>query len=327
LVAGWLVLCGCSRVLVTGGAGFIGSHLVDRLVSESFEVVVLDDLSSGRIENLKHHLDNGDIVLVRGDVRNKDIVWKVVKGVDVVFHLAAVVSVPVSVENPVLVEGVNVGGTLNVLRACVDLGVKRFVFAGSCAVYGEGHGVPRCEDDVLDPISPYAVSKLAGEFYCRVFYRVYGLETVVLRYFNVYGPRQVYGPYSGVISIFINRLLRGEPPVIFGDGNQVRDFVFVEDVVEATLLAMFSKNAVGGVFNVGSGRCTSVNELAKLLIELMGVDVEPVYSDPRPGDIRYSCADISRAKEVLGFEPKVSLKEGLLRTIEWFKESSNKKRG
>ena len=320
-------MCGCSRVLVTGGAGFIGSHLVDRLVSESFEVVVLDDLSSGRIENLKHHLDNGDIVLVRGDVRNKDIVWKVVKGVDVVFHLAAVVSVPVSVENPVLVEGVNVGGTLNVLRACVDLGVKRFVFAGSCAVYGEGHGVPRCEDDVLDPISPYAVSKLAGEFYCRVFYRVYGLETVVLRYFNVYGPRQVYGPYSGVISIFINRLLRGEPPVIFGDGNQVRDFVFVEDVVEATLLAMFSKNAVGGVFNVGSGRCTSVNELAKLLIELMGVDVEPVYSDPRPGDIRYSCADISRAKEVLGFEPKVSLKEGLLRTIEWFKESSNKKRG
>jgi UDP-glucose 4-epimerase len=320
-------LCGCVRVLVTGGAGFIGSHLVDRLVSEGFEIIVLDDFSSGKMENLKHHLGRDDFVLIHGDVRDFDVVRKAVEGVDVVFHLAAVVSVPLSVEDPVLVEDVNVGGTLNVLKACVDAGVRRFVFAGSCAVYGEGRGVPRCEDDVLDPISPYAVSKLAGEFYCRVFYRVYGLEAVVLRYFNVYGPRQVYGPYSGVISIFINRLLRGEPPVIFGDGNQVRDFVFVEDVVEATMLAMFSKNAVDGVFNVGSGRCTSINELAKTLIELIGVNVEPVYSDLRPGDIRYSCADISRTREVLGFKPKVELKEGLLRTIKWFKEKSRKAHG
>jgi len=316
---------GYSRVLVTGGGGFIGSHLVDRLLGEGFEVVVLDDFSSGRVENLKHHFGRDGFVFVRGDVRDRDVVGRVVEGVDVVFHLAALVSVPVSVEDPVLVEDVNVGGTLNVLKACVDAGVKRFVFAGSCAVYGEGCGVPRCEDDVLDPISPYGVSKLAGEFYCRVFYRVYGLETVVLRYFNVYGPRQVYGPYSGVISIFISRLLEGKPPVIFGDGSQVRDFVYVKDVVEANFLAMFSKNAVGGVFNVGSGRCTSINELAGLLIELMGVDVEPVYSDPRPGDIRYSCADIGRARKVLGFEPRVDLRDGLLETIVWFKENYGKK--
>lgn len=316
---------GYSRVLVTGGAGFIGSHLVDRLLDEGFEVVVLDDFSAGRMENLSNCFGRDGFVLVRGDVRDGNFVRRVVEGVDVVFHLAALVSVPVSVENPVLVENVNVGGTLNVLKACVDTSVKRFVFAGSCAVYGEGCGVPRREDDVLDPISPYGVSKLAGEFYCKVFYRVYGLGTVILRYFNVYGPRQVYGPYSGVISIFINRLLEGKPPVIFGDGNQVRDFVYVGDVVEANLLAMFSKNAVGGVFNVGSGRCTSINELARLLIELMDVDVKPVYSDPRPGDIRYSCADISRARMVLGFEPRVELREGLLETIAWFKDNYRRK--
>ena len=304
----WLV----DRVLVTGGAGFIGSHLVDGLMDEGFEVVVLDDFSTGRRENLSQHLGKANFCLVEGDVRDRADVRKALKGVDVVFHLAAIVSVDFSVKNPLLVNEVNVGGTLNVLRESLNVGVKRFVYASSCAVYGEPVHLPVDEKHPARPLSPYGVSKLAAEHYCRVFHVVYGLETVCLRFFNVYGSRQVIGPYSGVIMKFVDRLKRGEEPIIYGDGEQTRDFVFVGDVVDACMRAMCRKDCVGEVINVGSGVETSVNELADVLVELFGLyDVKPVYVEPKAGDVRRSCADLGKAEKLLGYKPKTSLREGL----------------
>ncbi len=300
------------RVLVTGGAGFIGSHLVDGLMSGGFDVVVLDDLSSGRRENLSLHLGEPNFCLVEGDVRVKADVKKALEGVDVVFHLAAIVSVDFSVKNPLLVNEVNVAGTLNVLRQSLKAGVKRFVYASSCAVYGEPVDLPVNEEHPAKPMSPYGVSKLAAEHYCRVFCGVYGFETVCLRFFNVYGFRQVGSPYSGVIMKFIDRLKRGEAPIIDGDGEQTRDFVFVGDVVDACLCAMRCKNCVGETINVGSGVETSINRLADALIELFGTgDVKPVFAEPKAGDIRRSYADLSKAERLLGYKPKTSLKEGL----------------
>jgi len=240
---------GYSKVLVTGGAGFIGSHLVDRLLAEGFEVAVLDDFSAGRMENISCHKDLREFRLVRGDVRDVGLVEKVVEDVDVVFHEAALVDVALSVENPVLFNEVNVVGTLNLLKACVDSGVKRFVFASSAAVYGDSRPAEKREDMLPEPISPYGVSKLAAESYVQVFNELYGLETVCLRCFNVYGSRQgLASSYSGVITAFISRLLKGEPPVIHGDGKQTRDFVHVDDVVSANMLALQSKNGVGWSF-------------------------------------------------------------------------------
>ena len=308
----WLV----DRVLVTGGAGFIGSHLVDRLIDEGFEVVVLDDFSSGRRENLNQHFGKANFCLVEGDVRDRADVRKALKGVDVVFHLAAIVSVDFSVKNPLLVNEVNVGGTLNVLRESLKAGVKRFVYASSCAVYGEPVHLPVDEGHPARPFSPYGVSKLAAEHYCRVFHAVYGLETVCLRFFNVYGSRQASGPYSGVIMKFVDRLKRGKQPIIYGDGEQTRDFVFVKDVVDACMRTMRCENCVGEVINVGSGREITINELAKILIRLFKVQkVKPVYTESRIGDIKHSCADMSRAKKLLGYKPKVSLVEGLKRLL------------
>ena len=300
------------RVLVTGGAGFIGSHLVDGLMSQGFGVVVLDDFSRGRRENLSSHLSEPNFCLVEGDVRNEADVKSALEGVDAVFHLAATVSVDLSVKNPLSVNEVNVGGTLNVLRESVRADVKRFVYASSCAVYGEPARLPINEDHPTQPTSPYGVSKLAAEHYCRVFCEVYGLETVCLRFFNVYGPRQSRGPYSGVISQFIEQLKRGKPPVIFGDGTQTRDFVHVDDVADATLRAVNRKGCGGNVINVGSGKETSIKKLADVLIELFGLcNVKPVYAEPRAGDVRRSCADLSETKRLLGYEPKCSLREGL----------------
>ena len=301
-----------NRVLVTGGAGFIGSHLVDGLISEGFDVVVLDDFSSGRRENLSLHFGKPNFCLVEGDVKDKADVKKALEGVDVVFHLAAIVSVDFSVKNPLLVNEVNVGGTLNVLRESLKAGVKRFVYASSCAVYGEPVNLPINEEHPTKPMSPYAISKLAAEHYCRVFYEVYGLETVCLRFFNVYGSRQVVGPYSGVIVNFIDRLKCGEEPIIYGDGEQTRDFVFVGDVVDACLRAMKCKSCVGDVINVGAGVEISINRLADVLTELFNLhDIEFVYAEPRAGDVKRSCADLSKAERLLGYKPKVSLREGL----------------
>lgn len=302
---------GSLRTLVTGGAGFIGSHLADRLMKEDYEVVVLDNFFSGKIENIKHHLDSGEFSLIKGDVRDSDDIKDAIRDVDTVFHLAAIASVPISVENPLLVNDVNVRGTLNLLKASLEAHVERFIYASSCAVYGEPRYLPIDERHPTSPMSPYAASKLAAEYYCKVFYENYGLNTLCLRYFNVYGARQVGGAYSGVITQFVDRLKQRKPPIIYGDGQQTRDFVHVSDAVEANLLALDCQGS-GRVINVGSGISTTINELAGVLMGLSGKDdLKPVYDSPRRGDIRSSCADINMAKRALGYRPMVTLEEGL----------------
>ena len=301
---------------MTGGAGFIGSHTVDHLLAEGVEVVVLDNLRSGRLENIRQHVNKGNFRFVRGDIRDSHLVRDLVSDVDAIIHLAALVSVPESIKDPALTYAINVNGTLNLLKACVDFGVKRFVYASSCAVYGDAENLPIKEDYPPKPLSPYASSKLTAEDYVQKYNRNFGLETVCLRYFNVYGPRQICSDYSGVITRFINRLTNGLPLVIFGDGEQTRDFVYVTDVAEANILALKHAKAVGEIFNIGTGVGTTVNRLASMLLELASKNsLETVHSEPREGDIRHSVADISKAKDKLGFVPKVSLKDGLKRIL------------
>lgn len=309
----------CSKILVTGGAGFIGCHIVDKVLSAGFEVTVIDNLTTGQLDYVDHHRDKKDFHLVKGDIRDNNLVKSIVKDIDAVFHEAAVASVVLSVRNPILVNDVNVTGTLNLLKACLDSGVKRFIYASSASVYGETETLPMKEDTVANPVSPYGSSKLAAENYVRVFHKVYGLETVCLRYFNVYGSRQAYSPYSGVITIFVNRLMNKQPPIIDGDGQQSRDFVNVQDVVEANMFALRSKNTAGGVFNIATGTSTTVNQLAKMLAQIIGKTyLEPDYTDRRLGDVRHCYADISKARRKLGFCPKISLKEGLTNLVEWY---------
>ncbi len=301
---------------MTGGAGFIGSHTVDHLLAEGVEVVVLDNLRSGRLENIRQHVNKRNFRFVRGDIRDSHLVKDLVSDVDAVIHLAALVSVPESIKDPALTYAINVNGTLNLLKASVDFGVKRFVYASSCAVYGDAENLPIKEDYPPKPLSPYASSKLTAEDYVQKYNRNFGLETVCLRYFNVYGPRQIYSDYSGVITRFINRLTNGLPLVIFGDGEQTRDFVYVTDVAEANILALKHAKAIGEIFNIGTGVGTTINRLASMLLELAGKNsLETVHSEPREGDIRHSVADISKAKEKLGYCPKVSLKDGLKRLL------------
>jgi UDP-glucose 4-epimerase len=263
------------------------------------------------------HFGKSNFCLFKGDVREEADVKKALEGVDIVFHLAAIVSVDFSVKNPLLVNEVNVDGTLNVLRESLNAGVKRFVYASSCAVYGEPVYLPVNEEHPAKPMSPYGVSKLAAEHYCRVFYEVYGLETVCLRFFNVFGSRQVIGPYSGVIVNFINRLKRGRQPIIYGDGEQTRDFVFVKDVADACLRAMSRKNCVGEAINVGTGVEVSINTLANVSAELFNLhSIKFDYLEPRTGDIKRSCADLNKAERLLGFASKTTLEDGLRETIE-----------
>jgi len=299
------------KVLVTGGAGFIGSHVVDRLVLDGHEVVVLDDLSSGNLENIRHHLDEPGFRFVEGDIRHSRTVEKALEGVDAVIHEAAIASVPLSMKNPALTNEVNVLGTLNLLKTSLEVGVKRFVYASSSAVYGTPSKLPISEDALLKPISPYGESKMAAERHCQTFYEVYGLETVRLRYFNVYGPRQT-GEYAGVMIKFLKSIRRDQPPVIFGDGEQTRDFVYIGDVVEATLLALDREGAAGEVFNIGTGEVTTINRLCEIFLELTGkTHLKPIYADAKPGDIRHSQADITKAMKLLGYRPKVSLELGV----------------
>jgi len=301
-----------SRVLVAGGAGFIGSHLVDQLLLKGLEVVVLDNLSGGKIENIKQHLGKENFQFVRGDIRNYHLVKELAMGVDAVFHLAALISVSESIRDPDLTNDVNVDGTLNLLKAFIGSNVKRFVYASSCAVYGEADSFPIREDFPLKPISPYGVSKAAAENHVRVFHRVYGLETVCLRFFNVYGPRQVYSDYSGVITQFLNRVSSNLHLVIFGDGEQTRDFVHVQDVVEANMLALRTEQIAGETFNIGTGVAVSINQLADMLLEVTNkTDLKVTHSRPKKGEIKHSVADISKAKMKLHYYPKVSLKNGL----------------
>ncbi len=311
-----------SKILVTGGAGFIGSHIVDRLLEEGFEVTVIDNLSTGRRENIAHRQNRKDFHYIKGDIRDTALIKKVVEDVDAVFHEAALVSVPRSIENPLLANEINVSGTLNLLKACADANVKRFIHASSTAIYGDGETLPLHEKLTPQPMSPYAVSKLAAENYVKIYYEVYGLNTVCLRYFNVYGPRQTYSLYSGVITIFINRLLKNEPPIIYGDGKQTRDFIHVLDVVEANVLALTKKTAIGQVLNIATGNPTTINQLAAMLQQIIKTNLKPVYADSRPGDIKQSYADITKAKKLLQYNPKMSLKNGLTQLVEWYIGSS-----
>ena len=301
-----------TRFLVAGGAGFIGSHIVDRLLKEDMEVIVLDNLYTGTLENISKHKSNRKFRFIRGDVRNGDLVKRAIKNVDVVFNEAAIVGIPRSIEDPVLANDVNVGGTLTLLKASLEAGVKRYVQASSASVYGNTNMLPIKETSGPNPISPYAVAELAAENYARVFYSAYGLETVCLRYFNVFGPRQDYSIYSGVIPIFLNQLLRGERPTIYGDGKQTRDFVYVEDVVEVNMLALTTQEATGEVFNIATGLPSSICEVLKSLQEKTGTkNLKPLYKRTRSGDIRHSYASIEKAKKFLKYEPNHDLERGL----------------
>lgn len=301
---------------MTGGAGFIGSHLVDRLISKGFNVVVLDDFSSGSWKNLGARIGKSNFHLIKGKIQNRTTVGKALENVDAVFHFAAIVNVDFSVKNPLLVNEVNVKGTLNLLEGCLKSKVKQFIYASSSAVYGDPEYLPINESHPTKPLSPYGVSKLAAEHYCRVIHRLYGLETVILRYFNVYGPRQSKGPYSSVIFQFTEQLKQKKIPVIFGDGTQTRDFVYVDDVVDATLSVLDCKECAGNAINIGSGRATSIKELCNILLKIFRVhNVKPEYSLPRAGDIKHSCADLSRADKLLGYRPKFSLEDGLRKLL------------
>ena len=306
------------RYLVTGGAGFIGSHIVTALVARGDEVRVFDNLSSGSRANLAHV--GGKIELVEGDLLDPAAVERAVDGVDVIFHEAALASVPRSVEQPLDTHGVCVTGTLYLLQAARKAGVRRLVFAGSSSVYGNQRAMSKRETDLLSPLSPYAAAKMAGEAYCHSFTAVYGLETVVLRYFNVFGPRQdPNSEYSAVIPKFVALMLRGKRPLVFGDGQQSRDFTYVEDVVRGNLLAAESKQASGRVFNIACGRQQSLLQLIDSINSALGTSIEPEFAPPRAGDVRESLADIAAAREALGYEPSIDFDEGLRRSIEYYR--------
>ncbi len=304
------------RFIVTGGAGFIGSNLVEGLV-ELGDVTIIDDLSSGNLDNLEHLLKRDDVILEMLSVTDLKEMKPYFEDVDCVFHLAAVSNISSSVADPLRTNEVNVKGTLNVLLAARDSGVRKVVFTSSASVYGDTEEVPTTENELPHPLSPYAVSKLAGEHYCNVFSNLYGLETTSLRPFNVYGPRQdPNSQYAGVIPLFIRSLLEGEVPTIDGDGEQTRDFVYVKDMVSAFIQAM--DHRAKGAYNIAGGKGISINELYHEVSSIMGADVEPLHGEPRPGDVRHSTADITRAKRHLEYEPEYDLRRGLEATIEWF---------
>ena len=299
-----------SRYLVTGGAGFIGSHICEELLRRGEGVVVLDNFATGRRENLEHLL--GDLELIEGDLRDLDTVRRAVKGADYVLHQGALPSVPRSVADPITTHEVNTLGTLNVLVAARDERVKRLVFASSSSVYGDTPVLPKREDMPPAPKSPYAVSKLAAECYCRVFYQLYGLETVALRYFNVFGPRQnPHSQYAAAIAKFVQAMRDGGTITIYGDGSQTRDFTYVANVVEANLLAAAAPAGAGGVFNIACGQHVSLNEVVSLLAEIAGRAPQVLYEPARPGDVKHSFADTSAAQETLGYRPLLSFERGL----------------
>jgi nucleoside-diphosphate-sugar epimerase len=309
-----------TRVLVTGGAGFIGSHLIERLLRDGFDVRVLDNFATGRRSNLSGWRQ--DVELVEGDVQSFERAHAAVRGCEFVLHQAALPSVPRSIGDPLTTNATNVVGTLNVLLASRDSGVRRVVYASSSSVYGAASSLPKYEGMQALPISPYAVTKLAGEGYCRSFYEVYGLETVVLRYFNVFGPRQdPESQYAAVIPRFIDAALRGRPLTIYGDGEQSRDFTYVDNVVSANVLAMHARAAAGQVINAASGARTTLNRLVEEIGTAVGEHPSAVYADGRPGEVRHSQADLTLAHDVLSYEPGVTLSEGIARTVASFREA------
>ncbi len=309
-----------STCLVTGGAGFIGSHIVRRLLRDGYGVRVLDDFSTGHRRNLAEVAD--DVEIIEGTICDPETAARATRGVAGVFHLAARASVPRSVEHPRESNAVNVDGTLNMLIAARDAGARRFVYSASSAAYGDTPTLPKVETMPPAPLSPYAVSKLAGEYYCTCFSGVYGLETVSLRYFNVFGPRQdPNSAYAAVIPAFVSHMVRDERPVVYGDGEQSRDFCYIDNVVHANMLALQAEKLAGEVVNIACGERTTLNEIVARINEMLGKQIEPVYDQPRPGDVRHSLADISAARRVLGYEPLVYFAEGLQRSIAWYREN------
>lgn len=307
-----------SSYLVTGGAGFIGSHITEALVKRGDRVKVLDNFVTGKRENIDPFLD--DVELVEGDLRSLADVRKAVEGVEVVLHQGALPSVPKSVEDPVGSNESNITGTLNVLIAARDAGVRRVVYAASSSAYGDSPTLPKEETMKPEPLSPYAIQKYVGELYCRNFYELYRLETVSLRYFNVFGPRQdPASQYAAVIPRFITALAGGKPPTIYGDGEQSRDFTYVENVVQANLLAARVDGVAGEMMNFACGKRCTLNELLAQIQAIMETRIEPVYTAPRPGDVKHSLADIRKSRRLLGYEPHVSLEEGLKRAVAFFR--------
>jgi len=307
------------KYLVTGGAGFIGSHIVEELLKRGHEVCVLDNFLTGKRENIYPFLNK--IELIEGDIRDLSLCHSAVKGVDFILHQAALPSVPRSIEDPLLTNDINVKGTLNILVASRDANIKRFVFASSSSVYGDDPNLPKKEGIEGIPLSPYAISKLVDEHYCRVFSFIYGLETVCLRYFNIFGPRQdPLSQYAAVIPNFITRMLKGENPVIYGDGEQTRDFTYVSNVVEANILASTVSGASGRVFNIACGERISVISLVSQIKDILKSSISPSFEAPRPGDVRHSFADITEAKMHLKYSPLISFNEGLAKTIDWYQQ-------
>jgi UDP-N-acetylglucosamine/UDP-N-acetyl-alpha-D-glucosaminouronate 4-epimerase len=308
-----------AHYLVTGGAGFIGSHLAEELVRRGETVRVVDNLSTGKRRNLSHV---PSVEFIEGDLADLDVARRAVKGIDYVLHQAAIPSVPRSVEDPITSNRANIDASLNMLVAARDAGVKRLVYAGSSSAYGNTPTLPKVETMAPAPLSPYALQKLVAEQYCQMFTRLYGLQTVTTRYFNVFGPRQdPSSPYSGVISIFISALCEGRRPTIYGDGEHTRDFTYVANVVDGVLRACTADNASGEVINVATSGRISLNTLFNTVRDLVRSTVEPIYAEPRAGDVKDSQADISKAKRVLGYQPSVTFEAGLAKTVEWYRSS------
>jgi len=311
-----------SKYLVSGGAGFIGSHLIEELAKRGEVVRVLDNFLTGKKENIAHLLDR--VELIKGDIRDLEVCRRAVRGMDFVLHQAALTSVPRSIEDPLLANEVNIRGTLNLLLASKEAKVKKLIFASSSSVYGGDPLFPKKEGKEGKPLSPYAASKRVGEMYCQVFSQIYGLSTVILRYFNIFGPRQdPLSQYAAAIPIFITRMISGKRPTIFGDGEQSRDFTYVANVVQANILAVKAKDISGEIFNIACGKKTTINSLAAKINKLLKKKIAPIYADPRPGDIRHSFADITKAKKMLNYEPKVSFEQGLRKTILWLSDVSS----
>jgi len=311
-------------VLVTGGAGFIGSNLTEALLKKGHRVRVLDNFSTGKQQNLVFDRTYPSLEIVDGDIRDIATCQAAAKGMDYVFHQAALPSVQRSVEDPLTTHNVNGNGTLNILLSARDAGVKRVIYASSSSIYGDTPTLPKKEEMPPNPLSPYALQKYIGEQYARLFYQLYGLETVSLRYFNIFGPKQDPASiYSAVIPKFINTLLRGETPVVFGDGEQSRDFTYIDNVVHANLLAMSAGRLQGDVINIACGKRTSLNQLLDILKTALGSNVSPVYKEPRKGDVKHSLAEISKGKQLMGYDPQVDIETGLKRTLDYFRKLQN----
>jgi len=308
------------KFLVTGGAGFIGSNICKRLVSQGCFVRVVDNLITGKKSNLAEVIEK--IEFVQADMGDSEVAQSAMKGVDAVLHQGALPSVPVSVDNPAATHRHCVDATFTLLLAARDAGIKRFVYAASSSAYGDAPDSPKVETMPVSPLSPYAVAKLTGEYYCSVFCRIFGLETISLRYFNVFGPQQdPTSQYAAAIPAFVTSILKGQPPTVYGDGEQSRDFTYIDNVIDANLLAARAKRTNGEVINIACGRAVTVNEIIDMINKLLGKNIKPRYAAPRPGDVKHSLADITAAKKLIGFTPSIQFEDGLRKAINWYRDN------